>query len=69
MVTMTIAGWSGEKSNKIAMEYSAEGFSHGESLKALHYEQGRIVAHLIKQERELQEVHGNVLVFNGDKKR
>ena len=66
---MTIAGWSSEKSNKIAMEYGAEDFSHSELLKALHYEQSRIFAHLTKQEKEQQEVHSNVVAFNGDKNR
>lgn len=69
MVTMTIAGWSSEKSNKIAIEYGAEDFSRSESLKALHYEQSRIFAHLTKQEKEQQEVHSNVVAFNGDKNR
>ena len=69
MVTMTIAGWSGERSNKIAMEYGAEGFSHSESLRALHQEQRRIFAHLIKQEQEFKGANSNVVVFNGDKNR
>jgi integrase len=70
MATMAIAGWSGEKTNKIAMQYGAEGFSHSESLRALHQEQRKIFAHLIKQEQE-QEFKGdntNVLPFSGDKK-
>ena len=69
MVTMTIAGWSGERSNKIAMEYGAEGFSHSESLRALHQEQRRIFAHLIKQEQEFKGANSNVVAFNGDKNR
>lgn len=67
MATMAIAGWSGEKTNKIAAQYGAEGFSHSESLKALHTEQRRIFAHLIKQEQEYKGVSANVLSFSGDK--
>ena len=65
---MTIAGWSGEKSNKIAMEYGAEGFSHSESLRALHQEQRRIFAHMLKQEQEYKGDNSDVLPFSGDKK-
>ncbi len=67
MATMAIAGWSNEKTNKIAAQYGAEGFSHSESLKALHIEQRRIFAHLIKQEQEYMVVNSNVLPFSGDK--
>jgi integrase len=67
MATMAIAGWSGEKTNKIAMQYGAEGFSHSESLRALHQEQRKIFAHLIKQEQEYKGVSANVLPFSGDK--
>ena len=68
MATMAIAGWSGEKTNKIAMQYGAEGFSHSESLRALHQEQKKIFAHLIKQEQEFKGDNTNVLPFSGDKK-
>jgi hypothetical protein len=69
MATMAIAGWSGEKTNKIAMQYGAEGFSHSESLRALHQEQKKIFAHLIKQEQEQEYIgdNSNVLPFSGDK--
>lgn len=67
MATMAIAGWSGEKTNKIAMQYGAEGFSHSESLRALHQEQRKIFAHLIKQEQQYKGDNSNVLPFSGDK--
>ena len=69
MATMAIAGWSGEKTNKIAIQYGAEGFSHSESLRALHQEQRKIFAHLIKQEQEFNGDNTNVLPFSGDKSR
>ena len=68
MVTMAIAGWSTEKTNKILAQYGAEDFSHSESLKALHREQRRIFAYLIKQEQEYNGPNANVLPFSGDKK-
>ena len=70
MASMAIAGWSREKTNKIALQYGAEGFSHSESLKALYREQRRIFAFLIKQEQE-QEHRGastNVVIFSEDRK-
>ena len=67
MATMAIAGWSGEKTNKIAMQYGAEGFSHSESLRALHQEQRKIFAHLINQEQEYKGDNSNVRPFSGDK--
>ena len=51
----------------IAMQYGAEGFSHSESLRALHQEQRKIFAHLIKQEQEFKGDNTNVLPFTGDK--
>jgi|TARA_B100001564_G_C20361328_1_gene543544 hypothetical protein len=49
------------------MQYGAEGFSHSESLRALHQEQRKIFAHLIKQEQEFKGDNTNVLPFTGDK--
>ena len=43
------------------MQYGAEGFSHSESLRALHQEQRKIFAHLIKQEQEYKGDNSNVL--------
>ena len=51
----------------IAMQYGAEGFSHSESLRALHQEQRKIFAHLIEQEQEFKGDNTNVLPFTGDK--
>ena len=67
MATMAIAGWSGEKTNKIAMQHGAEGFSHSESLRALHQEQRKIFVHLIKQELEFKGDNTNVLTLSRDK--
>lgn len=72
MASTAIAGWSREKTNKIALQYGAEGFSHSESLKALYREQRRIFAFLIKQEQEQEQEHRgastNVVIFSEDRK-
>jgi integrase len=68
MVTMTIAGWSGEKINRVAVDYGAQGFGNSESLKILHKEQVRIFKHLIKLESQIVGLPSNVLHFSGDSK-
>ena len=68
MAIMVIAGWSGEKTKKIAAQYGAVGFSQSESLKALRQDQREIFAHLIKQEKEYKGLNSNVLPFSRDQK-